>query len=389
MKRRLCVLILAGTLVIPGVPALAAGEEIITQTTADAEEVADDTSALAEIQALSCYDAEEEEDGLLTLEDAVQRVLRNSTELKKSATSLDLLEDQVALAGISLTYSSEGSDLSDAANLVSQQISLQNSRLSQQEQEEVLAFSTEQAYADLILREREIDVAEASLALAQQELNIARIQQEMGQISTQEYEAQQRSFAQSQTELQQQKSELEQSYIAFNLSMGLDVDTRYSLELPVTYEAYELEIPLESYVTSKASGLSSIRRAKKTLEATRVTTNATKATGTEVGSYAQAEAEYSSAVMDLDDSLEAAEQSIRTAYYDLMNAQTTIEQQIEALAALEQSLETAELQLEMGQTSVLSVEEARQNIAEAQVQLLSALYTYDQKKTQFENPDLL
>ena len=57
MKRRLCVLILAGTLVIPGVPALAAGEEIITQTTADAEEVADDASALAEIQALSCYDA--------------------------------------------------------------------------------------------------------------------------------------------------------------------------------------------------------------------------------------------------------------------------------------------------------------------------------------------
>ena len=43
MKRRLCVLILAGTLVIPAVPALAAGEETITQTTADAEEVADDT----------------------------------------------------------------------------------------------------------------------------------------------------------------------------------------------------------------------------------------------------------------------------------------------------------------------------------------------------------
>ena len=400
MKRNVIALLCAAALFGQSVSALAAEttqettqSETTEESTLEEEEdssLQTDSSILASVQALSqTADAGEDETTVLTLEDATKRVLQNSTELKKSASSVDLLEDAVDIAGISLTYSSEGSDISDVANLLSQQISLQNSKLSQATQEEVLAFSVEQTYSDLIVQEQEIALAEDALALEEKDLSVAAIQLEMGLLSQQEYDEMERSLQDSKSALQLKKDELEKSYIAFNLSMRIDTSTRYQLEMPVEYEATTLEIPLESYVNAKAEGLSSILQQKKSLQATRATTNATKATSTEVGSYTSVEVEYNNAEMDLEDSLDAAKTTIRNAYYQLLDQERSIESSIKNLEALEKTLANKELEYEMGTVSALEVAQAQQAVKEAQVSLLSALYSHQQLQQQFENPDLL
>ncbi|MGL4790663.1 MAG: TolC family protein, partial [Anaerotignaceae bacterium] len=196
------------------------------------------------------------ENELITVEQVTDKVKKYSASLKTSANEIDLLKNKSEGYGEQYVYSYSFSSLS---NLLNSQASYKNAQISLESQNAEIEYSVLQSYVQIINSQREIQLSEKSLENAKYNLDLSKKKYELGVLAKEAYENQELEYDNLKLSHQTKIDNLETEYEALNVLMGVDLDTRYSFELPAYYEKLELPISIDTYVTANSAKANSIK----------------------------------------------------------------------------------------------------------------------------------
>lgn len=324
----------------------------------------------------------------ITLEEVVTKTINNSSSVKQTTASLELQEDSLEIAANELTYYSSD-NLSSAISLIKSQVNYKNSLISQSSEKESLKYSVKQAYIEIIEAQRELKLAEKTIETNKKNLEISKIKNKMGTLSTHDLNEQQLSYEKALANLANKEISLEADYIALNVLMGVDINNRYSFQLPVEYEELNLSIPLESYINSAISKASSIKQKENSLDLAKQQFIVTAATSEAVGAYASAKNSADTAEMNLVDAKTSVAETLRKLYDTITESEISISNNIKELETLKVKLDTAQTKYEMGTASLVELEAARDNVASMENTIISSLYAHMLNVEKFNNHALL
>jgi len=329
----------------------------------------------------------DEELPLLTLEDAIERALRNDTSFKTAAASLELAEYKYDLTTFS--YTSSGENYSNLLSKLSQQTSIANSKISQAAKEESVAYSMKESYFSIIKAQRDIITAEESLKNSNIDYQAAQIQYTMGLLSKQELETAEATYAKAKQSLESKKQSLEMDYISLNILIGADVDNRYSFELPVGFEIMEEPINLEAYIKARINENPSIKQSENSYDLAIKEFQLSTSRSEQIGSYQQGQNTLASSEMNLNDKKDALYEQYLNLYNIIRQQEREYETSIKELTALKMEYESAKLGYENGTVSLKMFNKAKISAAEKETSVVNSLFSHMMNVEKFENPNLM
>lgn len=324
----------------------------------------------------------------ITLDEAITKTINNNSSVKQTAASLELQEDNFEISANQLTYSSS-ENLSTVISLIKSQVTLKNTLISQGSEKESIKYSVKQSYIEIIEAQRDLKLAEKTIETDKKNLDIAKIKNKMGTLSTHDLNEQQLSYEKALANLANKEIALEADYIALNVLMGVDINNRYSFELPVEYEELNLSIPLESYINSTVSKASSVKQKENSFSLAKQQFVVTASTSETIGAYASAENSMNTAEMSLADAKTSVAETLRKLYDTITESEISISNNIKEMETLKGKFETTQTKYEMGTASLVELETAQDNVASMENTIISSLYTRMLNVEKFNNPALL
>lgn len=324
----------------------------------------------------------------ITLDEAITKTINNNSSVKQTAASLELQEDNLEISANQLTYSSS-ENLSTVISLIKSQVTLKNTLISQGSEKESIKYSVKQSYIEIIEAQRDLKLAEKTIETDKKNLDIAKIKNKMGTLSTHDLNEQQLSYEKALANLANKEIALEADYIALNVLMGVDINNRYSFELPVEYEELNLSIPLESYINSTVSKASSVKQKENSFSLAKQQFVVTASTSETIGAYASAENSMNTAEMSLADAKTSVAETLRKLYDTITESEISISNNIKEMETLKGKFETTQTKYEMGTASLVELETAQDNVASMENTIISSLYTRMLNVEKFNNPALL
>lgn len=383
MKKKYICFITAVSLCFSSVPAFGAE----TSSAAETESVSEEENLYDKYS--TYYTADSSSLPPLTLDEAIDKTLKNSTSVKTTNINIENLEDDLDQAGIEFSYPTSENGFSSLLSLISAQVNLKNSQISKDNQNENLKYSVKQSFIDIITAQREIAASESSLRAEEANLNTSKIKNRMGTLSDSDLKTQQLAYEKSVSDLESKKISLEADYISLNILMGVNVNNRYSVELPIEYEPFNTTISVESYVTNVVNNSSTIKQKENSLTLTQEQQKLSWLNSTEIGSYNSAQNSLNSAELSLQDTKDELSQTVRNLYNTIVQSEKSLETSIGELGALKTALAATETKYEMGTASKLQLEEAKQGVIDKENSIISALYTHMMNVEKLNNPVLM
>ena len=324
---------------------------------------------------------------LLTLDEALERAVKNSSSSKTLASSPDLIEKQWEFYGESYSGSYSYSNL---VNLLNSQNNYKSTRISKKAAEEEVKYSTKQTYASIILAEREIAIQEQSLKTEEKQLVIDRRKNNLGLLSDESLKQSELSYQKSKEELNTTKEELELLYKSLNVLIGVDENTRYSFEMPVTYEILELPNSIESYIDTKIPLAASVQISEIELNSAQENYNirGLNEDSTEVYSYDSLVNNLNSADLSLKDQKDSVREEMRTLYNTIKSEESTINLNMTELEDMKESYNISLQKYNEGTISELELMQAERDMAQMEYSILESLYNHMLDVEKFNNMDL-
>lgn len=373
MKKKYLALFIAATLMFSSV-------SVFGETSSD---TANDTSSVTE-QDQSLWDeytdyiTVDNDSSLdtLTLEDATNKAINNSSSIKNTSASIDLTDTTLESSYDSAMSGDENGGFSSLISFINSKTNYENSITNLDAEKASLEHSVKSSYISVIESQREIELLKMSLKIEDNNLTIAKAKYSLGKLSKSDLETEEKTYNDDKTTLANKQTALEKNYKALNILIGASVDTRYNFELDPVYEPFEISMPVDSYINGKVALSNSVDQAKKTYESKKQTSNLSSISNTEIGGYQSAQNSLNSAEMSYNDKKDDVYQSLLSKYNDCMENEKSYKSNVEQLKLLKNTLERTQTNYQNGKATELDLLQAKYNVANTENTLISEIYSH-------------
>lgn len=366
MKRKIALLIAASMLAFTQVSAYAAGT---SQTTAS-------TTAYTE------------NDGILTVDEAVTKAVGYSRTLKSLYEKNEVNELSADDTRIDLIWSNEYVQVTnlnvELKNLLN---SIRNYSTDVEIETEKIRLNVIELFAAIINAEESLDMYDKQIDINERELKIAEVKKSLGLLSQTDYDALVVENNKTKSSKQSLENELEEAYKSLNQILGQNLNTRYTVQLDIEYEPLG-DTDLEYAVSKAVSSSQSVKEKKEAVEIAKYQLDVYSHEYS--GGYKQdKQNNYAQATRDLDDTKTQIESSLRTVYNNINTAETNYNNNLASLEQKKKELSVKKLQLSLGKITQLDYDKAEYEVEQLENTIKQSAYSHYVLVCQYNNPDLL
>ena len=323
----------------------------------------------------------------ITLDEVIEKALKNSTASKKISSNLKLYDKQSEFYGES--YSSSFS-YNNLTNLLNSQTAYKNAENSKKSTEENVKYSAKEVYSGIVTDERNLKVQAASLKVQDKELTLAKKKYSLGLISNDELKDTQLSYDKAKESYKNLQDTLELSYKTLNTLIGIDEKERFSFSLPLEYEKLELPTSIDTYISANVDSAASVKTAKLNLQSAKNNYNirGLNEDSTEPYNYMSLTNSVNEADLSLKDARDTVESNMRTLYNTIKTQESDIDMAKSELTRLKEDYSKEQTKFAQGTTSQIAVDEAQQKVIEKEYSILSRMYSHMLNVEKFKNMEL-
>ncbi len=330
-----------------------------------------------------------EDQGHLTLEEAVRMATEHSPDLRLAAAAVeqaklgldqaeytaDRLPDEV----VSDYETAKLKDLTPRqaeGGLMVAQSAYEQARLA-------LRLQVETAYYDVLKAQHMVAVSEEALDQAREQLNLARARYEAGTVARIDILGAEVQVADVEANLLSAKRMLQMAEMEFNRITGRELDAPVQLTGDLEYEPFE-GIDVQEAVEIALQNRSDIAAAEDKVGVKELQHEIVQRYYTpNVFAYRQAVLELENARAELERTREGVQLEVRQAYLNIQNAEDRFRVREKAIEQAEENLRLARLRYREGVSTSLEVINAQVLLTQARTEALNALYDFNLAKAQF------
>jgi hypothetical protein len=333
-------------------------------------------------------DATDEDESVLTVDEAVSKAVAYSRTLKTLYENNELNELSADDTRTDLIWSNEYVEVTNLnVELKNLLYSIANYDENVAIEKEKIRLNIVELFAGIISAEDAVDMYEKQIELNERDLQIAEVKKNLGLLSQSEYDGMVVSNNNVKSSKQSLETQLDEAYTSLNKLLGQSLSLRYTVSLDVEYEALG-DVNLE-YDVSKA--VSSSQTIKEKQEAATIAKYKLDVYSHEYsGGYKEsAQSNYAQATRALADAKTSIEASLRTTYNSIQTAETNYNNNLANLEQKKNELAIKKVQLDLGKITQLEYDKAEYEIEQLENTIKQSVYSHYVLVSKYNNPDLL
>lgn len=343
---------------------------------------------------------EAEQKMTLSLQQAIDYALENSSAIKLSHTAVEKAE--VGFKEAKSAYDKSGELSRQEKTLMSSQMIFDNFKLTEGYYKEMadmgvtlakagrertiesVQMAVQNAYFNLLFAEDKADIQKDMLESAQRDMDIADKKYELGMVSQMDVLASEAALESARLGYNTALRELEYQRMSFNKTLGLPLKTEVELTDQLGFEEPP-EADLEERIALALENRYEIISAGEQHRVDELNYDLT-ATWYPENTYTnqQAKHQLESSLQSLVDAQQDVELSVRKAHMDMHSAYESIEVLAKNVERLEKAYDIARLQYDTGMATSQDVVNALNALNDIKLQHLQAIHGYNLAKVQFE-----
>jgi outer membrane protein TolC len=321
----------------------------------------------------------------LTVEDAVDYIIKNGAEMKKNAEDQTLNTKNNKTIKDQLTESAETTQvLNLTVSLLQNEIQATQYIENETNIREKTAYAIEQLFSSIIAAEKDVGLFDQNLKITAKDLEISAVKHKYGLISADDFAAAQTNYDKAIKSRLTKTNAISAAYIALNREMGVNLNSVWSPVLESEYKPIG-DVSIATAVSkaqNKSADLknlaSNVEMAKYKYDTLRWELDDSSNDNEEALQIALTQAERA-----YNDKKTSIESSVISAYSAILQTEADYDVAIADLATAQKQLETTRLQLKLGKTTALAVEKLEYQIAQQQESIRKQIVSHALKVEQF------
>lgn len=322
------------------------------------------------------YGAEVSSVPILNLEDCIRLALKDHPQLRLA--EFHLFDTEAELKKFQL----EDPILIAPRELAEKEAAVNAARQGLDEVGMQLSLAVESKYYQVLKALQTVKSKESSLDWVQQQLTIVKVKHQKGMVPQKDLLTLQERFSQAEKDLNYARFQLETVKMDFNLTMGLELTRQFELaEKQFPFEPVEAN--LEEAIQYALGHGTQIQRAKAEVTQATSALEVKKLSGVSRLEIEQAERAVEKAQMQWDVAQKEMIISVRNAYMSLLSGRDQVTNARKAFEQAQKSLEVLKVKYEAGMLPLLDLTNGHNELLEAEVQWIQAIYDYNLTKASF------
>ncbi len=243
--------------------------------------------------------------------------------------------------------------------------------------ENQVKYNVEKAYYDLVLIEKELEIAQENFSLAQKQYDQGKLRYDLGMISQQQLLGLEFSLSQSLSSYDSAEMYFELQKMSFRNTIGLDFGQEFKLTDLVEIVEYE-PIILEESIAEALENNGSLKISTENVEISELNLQALKVRYPEnTYAYREQATELAKSEKNLETIRAGVEMQVRSAVLNLTTAEKQIATFEKAVFQASEGVRIAELSFELGQNTATEVAQANLNLMNAKKNLAQQIHAFN------------
>ncbi|OPX91364.1 MAG: Outer membrane efflux protein [Pelotomaculum sp. PtaB.Bin104] len=324
----------------------------------------------------------------LTLKQAVEMALKNSTTVKNGQYSIEQAYETRKLSSQKLQSVPVGPSESSVTrffySLQQADLNWQVARKSYTVLEDSVEYATHQAYTGILQAQEKVNTCEKALRSSERQRLVAVASYKVGIINQLSMEQTEASLASAKDSYEEAIKALDDAYQKFNYVVGLWPEDRPKLTEVPSFEKLSV-IDLNNYIERKLEENPSLWEKEKNVEIAKTALDTFDPTDPSEP-YKSKEINVDKKILEAADAKEQARKALRTLYYTIGQLEEQYPVNVQNVKVAEESLRIAKLKYEIGMATSTDVAVEETALAKAKQQLLNMICQHDVLKLAFSKP---
>ena len=335
----------------------------------------------------------------LTYEGALEKAKKSSPELREIEDTEEYLEEtKDIIKDMDVSFKVPNYDYKQWVNdswhavmssVFSVKQGMEGNKINKQVQNLKLEVSVKSFFTTIIQAQDTLELTKKNAEIQQRMYVQGQTKYRLGMLSKYNLEQLKINAQKAKDNVALLEASLEQNYIKFNQLIGEYPDVRYELVYDLTFEPYELQLPLDAYIDNKIKNDDyAIKAQEMTLEKAKFDKNYVPDSNTQAAAETQAY-NYDTAKRDLKTAKQNKETAMRNAYLQIQQLETNYASAQADVAKAAADYRVAQVNYQAGNVTKTVVEQAEMGLISAENALKNVVYSHDMLIYTFENPTLL
>ena len=324
----------------------------------------------------------------LTLDEAVDKALANSKELKQADYDIERGEKVREKVAEYVQYIPAGPSPEAAraafTALVRSDLAWQMSKKTKNIKADAVVLSVFQAYTNVLTAQEEVAAAEVALKNAEWQRRAARASYQVGMSSVAAKVQAEAGYELRKAALEAARQGLIDKYQALNNLVGLKPEDRPVLVDIPEFVPFKIN-NLEAEIQRRLEMSPSIWLADRNIDLAKLELNLYD-WNTAQEPYSAKKIDVSTAELKAANAKEQMRQGLRAIYNKILQLEENYALQQQNLKIAEENLRVVQVQFDVGMATKAQLLEAESQVAEAKKNLASTIYTHEVLKLQFDKP---
>ena len=320
----------------------------------------------------------------LTVNEAVNRAMQRSSELKTINENIELIDMKRPLLAESATDPLNPLIVASGAAYMQAEMQRASMSGSAATMRQIIEMSIIRYFSTVVLVERDLELYDINLGLTKKNIEIMKVRAELGHISISAYETAKIDYEKALANRAEKQKTADEAYRALNQVMGAGLENKYQLILDIEYKQLK-ERNLTGYIGDSVKNSRKIKDKEYELQIAEYNERHHNGSGSaeeRTITVEQIKREIAEIKKDL-------EEKLRASYNDIKSLQLAYEINMMELGGMYMQLEIKKTQLELGRITRLDVDAYEYQIALLEYRISAQVYEHYLSVMQFENPELL
>ena len=334
----------------------------------------------------------------LTMEEALAKALKYSPELREIEDTLDYLDESIddiedSVGSVKIPNYEYKKWVNDGwqkvvSGIFQMELGEKQAKIRRDIQKLALEVTVKSYFTSIMNNQDNLELVKKNAEIQQKLYEQGYTKYRLGMLSKYNLDQLQVAAQKAKDNVALLETSLEQQYIKLNSLMGESADKRFEYIYDVTFEPYELKLPIDQYISNALNDDMTIEIMELSLESAKFSKNYVGESNTYLDSMKQ-ELDYDTAKRDLKTAKEQKELLLRNAYLQLGQMESMYASAQADLTKAQAEYRVAQVNLQAGNVTKTLVEQAEMGVISAQNALNELVYNYDMLVYTFENPSLL
>ena len=334
----------------------------------------------------------------LTVEEALSKAIKYSPDLREIEDTLDYLDESIddiedSVGNVKIPNYEYKKWVNDGwqkvvSGIFQMEMGEKQAKIGRDIQKLALEVTVKSYFTSIVNNQDSLELVKKNAEIQQRLYEQGYTKYRLGMLSKYNLDQLQVAAQKAKDNVTLLEFSLEQMYIKLNNLMGESAEKRFEYIYDVTFEPYELTLPIEQYISNALNDDLTIEMMELSLESAKFTKNYVGESNTYLDSMKQ-ELDYDTAKRDLKTAKEQKELLLRNAYLQLGQMESMYASAQADLKKAQADYRVAQVNLQAGNVTKTVVEQAEMGVISAQNALNEIVYNYDMLVYTFENPSLL